>query len=400
MEEVYYDVKLNRTIKNVQPMTGIVFWQETIEDNPALVPENAVQLEYSYMRYCDVVREKGVYDWKKVDDLLDSIKSRKHQAILRFFYVYPGNETTVPSYIKMLSDYTETEGVTEDNPTWFPDWSHPELQLFTKEFYSRFAERYDRDPRIAFLQVGFGLWGEYHIYEGPFVLGKTFPSKEFQKDFIGHLAKQFKELHWSVSIDAMSDEYSPFKESPQLLEIQFGLFDDSFMHKDHHDYNEDCWNFFNYKEKFQVSPHGGELGYYTEFDQKHALDVAGMHGRTFEQLAKKFHISYMIGNDQFKYQSGERIKQAGLNCGYSFKVIQFKASGSNSIVTITNEGVAPIYYDAYVAINGVRSAESLKGLLPGSTRLFHIPVGGRRLKLTIESDRLVPGQKIQYSGKI
>ena len=28
-----------------------------------------------------------------------------------------------------------------------------------------FAARYDDDPRIAFLQVGFGLWGEYHIYD-------------------------------------------------------------------------------------------------------------------------------------------------------------------------------------------------------------------------------------------
>ena len=49
--------------------------------------------------------------------------------------------------------------------------------------YCFIAEKYKNDPRLAFIQTGFGLWSEYHIYDGPFELGKTFPSKDFQDSF-------------------------------------------------------------------------------------------------------------------------------------------------------------------------------------------------------------------------
>jgi hypothetical protein len=108
----------------------------------------------------------------------------------------------VPEYIKNISTYNETEGVSEGETTWFPDWTSNVLQGFVLDFYTAFASRYDNDPRLAFLQVGFGLCGEYHIYDGPMVLGSTFPLKEFQGLFIEHMASAFHSLKWSISIDA------------------------------------------------------------------------------------------------------------------------------------------------------------------------------------------------------
>ena len=71
---------------------------------------------------------------------------------------------------------------------------------------------------------------------------------------------------------------------------------------------------------------------------------------------------------------------------------------------VTNEGVAPIYYDAFVAIDGVRSDASLKGLLPGQTwtiqTLAGTAVGGQAPTLTIESDRLVAGQVIEFAADL
>src|SRR5690606_9222911 len=117
-----------------------------------------------------------------------------------FRYTYVGKTTSVPKYIKNLPDYKETKGISENKETWFPDWSNQELKDFTLEFYEKFAERYDNDNRLAFLQVGFGLWGEYHIYDGPFELGKTFPSMEFQTTFLKKMESEFKSLKWSISI--------------------------------------------------------------------------------------------------------------------------------------------------------------------------------------------------------
>ena len=114
----------------------------------------------------------------------------------------------MPDFIRTDSSYNETVGKSENETTHFCDWSSPALQDFTLEFYSRFAKRYDSDPRIAFLQTGFGLWAEYHIYDGPKKMGKTFPSKKYQARFLEHLDQVFKNLPWSISVDAADYDYS------------------------------------------------------------------------------------------------------------------------------------------------------------------------------------------------
>ncbi|MCE3254298.1 MAG: hypothetical protein K0Q67_3318, partial [Cellvibrio sp.] len=277
--------------------------------------------------------------------------------------------------------------LSEGQSTGFPDWSHPELQQATLDFYTAFAARYDHDPRIAFLQVGFGLWGEYHIYDPQVILGENFPSKAYQKTFLQHLTAQFEELHWSISIDAGERDNTPIANDASLLALPFGNFDDSFMHEEHADYNASMWAVFDYTERYKLSPHGGELSYYSDFDQKNALNLTGMYGRTYEALSETFHITYMIGNDQPEYQSNERIKQAGMANGYKFHVTEFKASPSHARVSVTNRGIAPIYYDAFITVNGVRAQQSLKGLLPDESITVDINSGGVQPLLTIESDR-------------
>jgi hypothetical protein len=156
-------VPLQSSITRVQPMTGIVFWEDSGRNK-----NDAIQLEYSYMRYSDIVERRGAYNWSAVEKKLNAISRRGHQAILRFYFTYPGKQTAVPAYIKALSDYHETQGTSEKKPSGFPDWSQPEIKRFVKEFHTRFTARYDRDPRLAFVQTGFGLWAEYPIYDGPF----------------------------------------------------------------------------------------------------------------------------------------------------------------------------------------------------------------------------------------
>ena len=75
----YKRIPLKSFISGVQPMTGIVFWSNNTTYNHS----DAISMEYSYMKYSDVVKERGEYDWTIVEDLLDAIASRKHQAILR-----------------------------------------------------------------------------------------------------------------------------------------------------------------------------------------------------------------------------------------------------------------------------------------------------------------------------
>ncbi|WP_250846672.1 hypothetical protein [Aquisphaera insulae] len=386
-------IPLKSKVTHVQPMTGIVLWStnEAARTSP-------IQLEFRYFGYDEVVREKGEYDWSAVERFLDGVAGRGHQAVLRWRDTYVGKPSGVPPYIQALADYRGRTAKSEGKPTGFPDWSHPELRRFTLEFFDRFAAKYDRDPRLAFLEVGFGLWAEYHLYDGPMVMGRTFPSLEYQREFANHLGKRFVQTPWMISVDA-AGEWAPYAKDKALLALPFGVFDDSFNHARHAKVNEPNWNALN-RDRWKVAPTGGEFSFYERKDQNEALAPNGPHGESFEHEAARFHLTFMIGDAQPRHQKPDRIREASMACGYHFRVTRFEASSARSEVTITNSGVAPIYHDAFPAVNGVRAPESLKGLPPGESRTFHVPAGGSAPSLSIESDRLVRGQRIEFDAEL
>ncbi|MBX2881480.1 MAG: DUF4832 domain-containing protein [Granulosicoccus sp.] len=396
----FRDIPLVSNITGVQPMTGIVLWSSSHNNSPLKTSDEFVQLEYAYLDPSKTVIGEGNYDWSSLEATLEAVRGRGKQMVLRFAYVFPGQTTKVPGYIKSLPDYNETSGITEGRQTYFPDWSNATLQKAHIDLYTAFAERYDNDPRIAFLQVGFGLWSEYHIYQPGVQLGVNFPSKAYQTQFLNHMDSVFDTLQWSVSIDAGSQSVSAFQSGSSLMNLDFGVFDDSFMHENHGAYNQDMWNHFSYPQRYKKSVLGGEFSYYTSFDQQNVLNPEGIHGRTFADQSAKFHISYMIGNDQPDYQSNARIKQAGLSTGYRFRITAFQASSNESKVSVENIGVAPIYYDAFVTVNNVAATTSLKGLLPGTSADFTISAGGSNPVLSIEADRLVDGQRIEFEADL
>ena len=124
------------------------------------------------------------------------------------------------------------------------------------------------------------------------------------------------------------------------------------MHKDHSEWNESEWNFFD-RERYRLSPAGGEFSYYSDYDQAHVLDFPnGPYGTSYETFAKNFHITYMLGNDQPRYQTDARIKQASMAAGYQFKIVRLLTAADTSVFEVTNVGVAPIYYDAWFAVDG------------------------------------------------
>ncbi|MBP5637790.1 MAG: DUF4832 domain-containing protein [Bacteroidales bacterium] len=393
-----YPVKeLHSQITHVQPMTGIVLWEDTHSTKSWLT------LEFAYMLYSDVCKEKDVYDWSPVEELLESIASRGHQAVIRFRYTYVGKSCAVPDYIKAWPGYKETKGKSEGRTTYFPDWRCEELQRFHMEFHRRFAEKYDSDPRLAFLETGFGLWAEYHIYDGPFVLGQTFPSKAFQAEFLSAMDGWFVHTPWMISIDAADDTYSPFESTPKLLKLNFGNFDDSFMCEDHDGYNFESWEFFG-KDRYKKAPLGGEFSYYSDYDQKHCLDKKGMYGRKFEDEAAKFHMTFIIGADQPSYQGDSRLKEASMSMGYRFKVEDFRVVDGEALLLVRNTGVAPIYRDAFMAVAGVRSSFNLRTLMPGTSRWMSVSapsIGPENCAVAVECDHLVPGQKgIEFEAGI
>ena len=416
-------VALTREITHVQPMTGLVLWPDEAGDLHDKYGQT-IQLEFSYCLPCKVVTGCGdngsiLYDWSWFDRLLDDVSGRGHQLIARFRYEYPsgrdvdGNKgtTAVPQYIKQRPDYTETYSANPggDGPTWYADWSNVELQRFTLQFYADFAKRYANDSRLAFVEVGFGHWSEYHIYGTKYDLGRNFPSMAFQKSFIEHLDTVMAGIPWAVSIDAASKDHSPVVTDEKLMNMRFGLFDDSFMHKTHEKgtsdgYNEQCWDAIGHGTRWQSGVCGGEISYYSSNDQKNFLNPDGLYGHTWAEQAAKYHITFMIANDAPRggVATPERFREASMSTGYRFVVKECQTDGSSTRLLVANEGVAPLYRDAWFAIGDIRSATTLCGLLPGEERWIQIPsvpaADGKDIHIVC--DCILPVQNIEFVARI
>ena len=416
-------IELTRQITHPQPMTGLVLWPEEAKNRHAQYGRT-IQLEFSYCLPCKVVtgcEEDGtiVYDWSWFENILDDVASRGHQLIARFRYEYPsgkdvdGNKgtTAVPDYIKQRSDYTETYASNPggDGPTYYADWSNTELQRFTLQFYTDFAQHYAHDARLAFLEVGFGHWSEYHIYGTKLQLGKNFPSKAFQKRFFNHMSTVMTDIPWAVSIDAADDLYSPVVNDNRLMAMQFGLFDDSFMHETHEigtssGYNEACWNAIGRGTRWQTGVCGGEISYYSSNDQKNFLSPNGLYGHTWAEQAAKYHLTFMIANDAPRggVATPARFRRGSMATGYRFVVKQCETDGTSTRLLVTNEGIAPLYRDAWFAIGSIRSETTLRGLLPDEERWVEIPAvpSADGSNVQIVSDCILPQQSIEFIADI
>ena len=396
------------------PLKGLVLWSDEARGNPEL--SRAISLEFAYVLPCDLVTGLApdgapVIDWAPLDRLLDDIASRNHQAILRFRYEYPGEPlggvrgaTAVPACVKNLPGYNETfaRNPNGDGPTWYADWSHPALRDFTLRFFSAFAARYDADPRLAYLEAGFGHWSEWHTFGTPLRPGVNFPDADYQAAFLRHLAALFRHTPWLISIDAAEPDHSPAATDSTLSALPFGLFDDSFMHR-HHDiaqgdgHNERCWLAFG-SDRWQRAPAGGEISYYEDPDQRRFLSPLGLHGITFAAAAAKYHITFMIANDAITgpYATPSHFRAAANSCGYRFRLVHSSSNGTNLLVRIANDGVAPLYHDAHPAIGPHTATDTLRGLLPGATRDFVLPLpapppADPAALLRLVSPKLLPG---------
>ena len=414
-------VPVHAQLTHAQPMTGLVLWRDQARELDADY-RNSISLEYSYCLPCRVVKGKNgsdiEYDWTYFEEILNDIASRNHQAVVRFRYEYPGSRevdgepgtTAVPDYIKALPDYHETFNNNDDGPTYYADWTNDELQWFTKQFYYDFADRYGNDDRVAFLEVGFGHWSEYHIYGTELDPGVNFPSKNYQAEFLQFVDENVH-IPWLISIDAADDYYTPIVHSSELMALHFGLFDDSFMHRSHEivdgdeetGYNEQCWNAIGQGVRWQIAPCGGEISYYSSRDQKNFLNPDGLYGRTWEEQAAKYHISFMIANDapSGQYGTAERFLEAAWASGYRFKMLDVKTDSEKTLILMTNTGVAPIYKETFLCIGPWAGEPVLNSIMPGDTTIITIDTPLKKAEeFNIFSMSVPVSQTIEFEANV
>lgn len=316
-------------------------------------------MEFNYLPLSALVNGPKSFDWEPLENLLDDIAGRRHQAVFRIWMEYPGRNDGIPSYLeKQGLKVTEWLNTNTDpfprQKVRTPDYSDPRLRKLLKDFVAAMGAKYDDDPRIGYITAGLlGTWGEWH----------TYPREELMAD---------KE----VQTEIMDAYEAAFSRTPILLRYpagdsawahapnhrrRFGYHDDSFAWATlDTGRTEDNWFFVpalkaaghQAVSKWKTSPIGGEIrpevwGQIFDDRPKHKQ------AQNFSECVRQTHATWLMDTGMFeRRQSSNRIRNAVRQVqqmGYEFHIescqIDRHASGADVKIVVKNTGVAPFYHN-------------------------------------------------------
>jgi len=141
------------------PLKGFVPYRGTYEAFP-------YSMEFLNIPWTDLQADFDRFTWGPLDTALEDIASRGHQLIVRIYADYPDAPYALPAFLSDVPKRSYTDFANGTRATSYaPDYDDPRLVRAMANTIRALGERYDGDPRVAFVQVGFlGFWGEWHTY--------------------------------------------------------------------------------------------------------------------------------------------------------------------------------------------------------------------------------------------
>lgn len=160
---------------------------------------------YTRVLWADLEPEEGKYDWSKIDKAISWGEKNKIPASFRIMcanYHSKGRYSTPEWVFKKGVKSSEFSWEKKDQIPSKPMTTlvrvtpHFDDPIFIKEhskFIKKLAERYDGDPRIAFIDIGsYGNWGEWHTHR----LGIPKPDpKNLRRHVSGQFQKNPSRIH-------------------------------------------------------------------------------------------------------------------------------------------------------------------------------------------------------------
>ena len=188
---------------------------------------------YARFAWGDLEPEDGVYDWTKLDALLDMASSQGIPASFRIMCVSaPHSRTgwTSPKWVfdKGAKDEpfvtpVDIGGRKVEVVQHAPVFDDPVFMEEHRRFLEALAARYDGDPRLAGLDIGsYGNWGEWHCFglppntnqyfeataKLPFVPPKVYPA-EIRRQYADWYLEYFRK----APLVFMTDDWETFRHA-------------------------------------------------------------------------------------------------------------------------------------------------------------------------------------------
>lgn len=315
-------------------------------------------LEFEYLRLADLMTGPETFDWKPLEDLLNSIASRGNHAVFRIWVEYPGQKSGLPKFLieqgVKVTEWKDASLKAPNDICFTPDYSDERFVLALENFISALGQRYDNDPRIGYVTAGLlGSWGEWHT----FPRGDLFAPVKTQERVLAAFQKAMKRTPVLL-------RYPARKENPRFAanaELPFGYHDDSFAWGtlDLGGKGNDWYYMKTLKaageealNKWRRQPIGGEVRPEV-WGQIHDAKPAHEKAQDFVACVEQTHVSWLMESGIFKEKpDSERFRRAvehARKMGYDFHLptadVTREKDQLKVKVSVINQGVAPFYRD-------------------------------------------------------
>jgi len=136
------------------------------DDETIIGDAEAFPCRQLYLRFdwCDVNPEENVWDFSYLDSIMDEWGKKGYVFSMRMCCFqtevmrWGNNQRATPAYVR-----ERAHGYPLENNAWEPDYGDPYFLEQVEKTLRKLGERYGRDPRVEFVDVGsFGRYGEGH----------------------------------------------------------------------------------------------------------------------------------------------------------------------------------------------------------------------------------------------
>lgn len=387
------------------PLKGWVVWGEDHDQ-----PPQPSTLFFSYRSWRELEPQEGVWDFESWEtDIWQYWIDQGMKGILRVYVDYPGRQSGMPQWLVdqgiRLTEYPQYNG------GFSPDYTNPLFIEKAEILIQKLGERYNNDPRVAFVDVGIlGHWGEWHTYP----TSHLFARRNVQQRVVEAYQKYMPEKKTMLRYP-----------EPWTALLSVGYRDDCFYSDTD---GEEDWQFFrriesaNATEVWKTQPYSGEF----------CGGGSGAISDTLEdpekciRLLREGHFSH-LGPAGGTMRARDDAHQATIDTmlktmGYRYVLRQAQmvnqASAGESITVqlrIENTGSAPFYYPwkmeaVWLDESGLERSRTaldtdIRTLLPGIHDLkFEITVpsihANQNMQLAVEiPDPSGLGPSIQFANE-
>lgn len=318
-----------------------------------------------YQRWDKLNPERGVYNWKDLDKLLDEHEKHGMGYALR---VLPYSSTKgISSNFTVEQDYDWTpqfvysEGAQKgtatvtNNGTEYtiavPIWDDPIYLQAHKEFAAALAEKYDGDPRIEYIDVRtFGNWGEWHTSQ---LKGSEMPSVEVQMDMLTYYASIFHKTQLALPATGRGGVYE------HALSVGITKRDDGLIG------TPDRENILVPAYEANLPTIAENLAGYTTMLNYNDIIPGGYLKWTLERWKKAITVAhltfYVLDQDSdagYRFYNDNKVHVDSMTkvIGYNFRITKAElmtvvdsAMATNTLnITVDNTGLAPCFFDIYM----------------------------------------------------